>query len=476
VQFSSTGTRYIRYYSRNHAGNNETVQYREIRIDRAPPSVTPLSPANRTKYRLTGPKNISWSVRDDYSAYMTCTLYLNGTAVNTSTVPNDTVITVPTPSLERGRYAWQVYCNDSAPNSASTPIFNFSIKAPIFTHFEVYTDTSKFLNDTAVLDLESMENASVENGNGIITWTGAVDSSEVNYDLNVLIVKHSIVVNSSGMDPSMNSSANLVMYNVTLSNPILLLDGGLCTVCTNIDFNPAAHTLSFSVPHFSNYTAMDNLTNSTNMTNTTFADHRASIDGNITFLDRFGTNTSNNITTEGGNISFQGVAASTLTDRWAGLYGNVSGHIYLTDADTGTSAPLYSWDVSDPNRLVVCASTSDAYQFVSSGPGTGADVDSAWGFGGALDNASNTFNTTTCSLILIEGIINNTGNAKHQGASTFSTCLAKSGSGKGSLAFCTAINQTGRSFNNQTSKYELIVPTSFGTGIVETYYMYAELG
>jgi hypothetical protein len=197
---------------------------------------------------------------------------------------------------------------------------------------------------------------------------------------------------------------------------------------------------------------------------------------NVTYLERFGTNSSGNTTTEGGNISVQNISANTLTDRWAGMYGNVSGSIYLTDSDTGMMNSLYSWSASDPNRLVVCASTNTAYPFSSAGAGTGADIDAAWNFGAASDNGSSTFNSTTCTLTLIEGIISNTGKASHQGASTFSTCIAKSGSGKGSLAFCTAINQTGKTYSNQTSKYELIVPTSFGTGIVETYYLYAELG
>jgi hypothetical protein len=197
---------------------------------------------------------------------------------------------------------------------------------------------------------------------------------------------------------------------------------------------------------------------------------------NVTYLDRYGTNSSGNSTTEGGNISVQNMTASTLTDRWAGMYGNVSGNIYLTDSDSSTPSPLYSWSVSDPNRLVVCASTNSAYPFSSAGAGTGSDIDTAWSFGAVSDNGSITFNTSTCTLTLIEATISNTGKAVHQGASSFSTCIAKSGSGKGSLAFCTAINQTGKTYSNQTSKYELIVPTSFGTGIVETYYLYAELG
>jgi hypothetical protein len=197
---------------------------------------------------------------------------------------------------------------------------------------------------------------------------------------------------------------------------------------------------------------------------------------NVTFLGRFTTNSSGNTSTEGGNISVQNISSTTLTDRWAGMYGNVSGSIYLTDSDTGMLNSLYSWSVSDPNRLVVCASTNTAYPFSSAGAGTGSDIDAAWSFGAASDNGSSTFNSTSCTLTLIEGIISNTGTAAHQGASSFSTCIAKSGSGKSNLAFCTAINQSGKTYSNQTSKYELIVPTSFGTGIVETYYLYAELG
>lgn len=199
--------------------------------------------------------------------------------------------------------------------------------------------------------------------------------------------------------------------------------------------------------------------------------------GTPTFLTRWSYTPTTSVTTEGGNISYQNLTGTTLTDKWAGLYGNVTGTIVLTDASAGTANPLYSWSVDNSNNGIVCAGTSTSYVFSSLSTSTAADVDAAWGFGAASDNATNTFTTAQCTLNFTEANVANTINTTHKGTSTFFTCVVDDGgTAKSDFLFCTNISATGTTYNNQPANYELIVPTpqAIGSAGYEIYYFYVD--
>ena len=202
----------------------------------------------------------------------------------------------------------------------------------------------------------------------------------------------------------------------------------------------------------------------------------ASVSG--TPLDRWaGDTTAGNITTEGGNITSANVAANTLTDRWAGFFGNVTGNIYLTDNSGGTTSYLFMWTADSPTGYV-CVSESNNFPFGNAEKTTAAEINSAWSFGTATDSATNTFTTSTCDITFNNPYveITDTATAKNATNSAFETCAIDhtTASAETDFAFCTAINQTGRNYLNDSADYELIVPTTFGN-VTETYYFYAEL-
>ena len=182
--------------------------------------------------------------------------------------------------------------------------------------------------------------------------------------------------------------------------------------------------------------------------------------------------------TEGGNITLMNLTATTLTDRWAAYYGNISGSIILSTS-TGNSN-IYSWSYTLTNGGEVCMATASAQTFSGTANATPSVIDSAFGLGSVDDNAANTMNLSNCTLVLSTGTEQNTTCARHQGNSTFFTAVIvdSDNTSEADFAFCTNISSTGRYFGNSAAgnaNYELMVPTTPGAG-TETYYFYAELG
>jgi hypothetical protein len=199
------------------------------------------------------------------------------------------------------------------------------------------------------------------------------------------------------------------------------------------------------------------------------------------FLTRWAATTAGNVTTEGGNISSTNLTSGALTDRWAGFFGNVTGSVYLTDNSGGTTNYLYTWSASDPTAGEVCASEASAFNWASVSTATAAQVNTAWSFGSAPDNATNTFTGSTCNLTFVQGNVNNTADTgTNQGSyvnDTFQTCVVgnTTNNAETDFAFCTLINSTGKNYLGQSADYEIIVPTTYGAGQYETYYFYVEI-
>ncbi len=191
-----------------------------------------------------------------------------------------------------------------------------------------------------------------------------------------------------------------------------------------------------------------------------------------------GTGGANNRTIEGGNITGVNVNAGSnaLTEKWASFYGNVSGAIRLTDSSG--AADVYSWSWSDTNGGEVCLSKDSGFSWASAATTTALEVDTAFNFGTAPDNATSTYNDASCNLTINEvaGAITSTGTPL-QGSSTFTNCVLEDTAtpGTSDFAFCTLINATGTNWNNEASDYEIMVPTNHTAGATETYFFFMEL-
>ena len=196
---------------------------------------------------------------------------------------------------------------------------------------------------------------------------------------------------------------------------------------------------------------------------------------------------SNSDLTEGGNITRVDLGSEQLTDRWAGYFGNITSSLILTDNDSNASTTyLYRWaqNASDA-KGEVCASTNSSFDFSSAGATTAAEIDTAWGFLGGLDLATNTFNDGTCDNLTFDQDSNNVSGAPEadgdSGLSTFSTCTIDDGTAtpaKDNIAFCVEAVQnvsTGKNYRNDSVNFEFIVATNETFAGTETYYFFIEL-
>ena len=188
-----------------------------------------------------------------------------------------------------------------------------------------------------------------------------------------------------------------------------------------------------------------------------------------------GAVTAQTAVTQGGNITNANITGATqLTTKWAYFYGNISGNtIALRDA---AGNYVYTWAYSAAaGKGEICLSTASTFP-----PGTLAsanltDLNTQWQLG-TIDNATGTFNTTFNGLNISASVISPVG-AAIQGSSTFTCAAVYNGTlgAKGGYAYCTNISNVGKNYANVNYNYELLVPTTPGTGVVETYYFYVEL-
>jgi hypothetical protein len=204
------------------------------------------------------------------------------------------------------------------------------------------------------------------------------------------------------------------------------------------------------------------------------------------FLTRWSPTGAGTLPTEGGNISETNLTGTSLTDRWAGVFGNVSASVILSSGGN-TVRTLYNWSWTATNGGYACASQGSAFDFAAaSGANNGSVIawdnrgvqllNTQWGFAGAADNATQTFTGNCSALTFTQKTITGASRASHMGSSTFDTCVINDSTGaKTNWAFCSNISATGTNYFGNQSNFELILPVAYGAAQVETYYFYLEL-
>lgn len=128
----------------------------------------------------------------------------------------------------------------------------------LYNEFNGSTTGFLYINDT---ELETIENMTLENTNygkiifsEIINLTENVENNIIDLDSHVNINFNKIEINTTNLT-SLEKSAILYLYNLTLSNPRILRNGSICpsTICEIIDYS--AGTLIFNVSNFTFYSA-----------------------------------------------------------------------------------------------------------------------------------------------------------------------------------------------------------------------------
>ncbi|NYZ76902.1 hypothetical protein H0O02_01145, partial [Candidatus Micrarchaeota archaeon] len=218
-----------------------------------------------------------------------------------------------------------------------------------------------------------------------------------------------------------NATSKLWEYNRTISG-------------TSINWN-----VSCDATGYEPLTTTDNALLSSDVNGTQVDLYAANIT-NSTDLARWEPNvTPGNDTTEGGNITMLNLNGSSLTDRWAGYFGNISGDLLLTDYAGGSASYLYSWSWNSSYGGVVCASTNSTLGRIDIAGAAGSDIDIAWGFGSVADNGAATFNGSNCSLVFDSTPVSDANYADTGPAGGFRTCAYKMADNpaKADMMFCT---------------------------------------
>ncbi|MBN2881363.1 right-handed parallel beta-helix repeat-containing protein [Candidatus Woesearchaeota archaeon] len=167
---------------------------------------------------------------------------------------------------------------------------------PVFDNFDGSTTDFSLYNST---ELENITNATIESVNfGKIKFIVPINFSNLNLNSLIQISNKSIYVNTTASS-KLNVQAELTFYEVNYLNPLILVDGDVCTECQILLYSDG--NLTFNVTHFSNYTIQD-------ATELSIFDSKESSYANIDESVNFYANYTNNSVFISGatcNISFE---------------------------------------------------------------------------------------------------------------------------------------------------------------------------
>ncbi|RME31335.1 hypothetical protein D6789_03090 [Candidatus Woesearchaeota archaeon] len=176
-------------------------------------------------------------------------------------------------------------------------------------------------------------------------------------------------------------------------------------------------------------------------------------------------------TIEAGNVTNTNLTGNTITTRWAGFYGEVSGGILLGDSANNI---FYQWTVSDPTGSYVFAANGTVSDWSSANIKEANVTDMAsYLLESAGDNFTNTFTTrqwfNSTSLS-----INNTWTATtwQNGTQTtnFTTYALKTADNS-TMIWAGSVVSNAVAFKNETTDYQILAPADT---TAQTYYFYLE--
>ncbi len=168
VNVSTEGISYIRYYSKDNAGNNETVQNKTIKIDRTPPKITVNSPTNN-QYIYTHNITINLTVTDNFLNYTNISIYNStGNLVNSTRNQTNGTYTITLSVLTDDIYNITATTYDNATNFNSSSVsitvdttnqtvFPSSINIPLKPE-ETNTTSFKMMNVSENVSLSITDN------------------------------------------------------------------------------------------------------------------------------------------------------------------------------------------------------------------------------------------------------------------------------------------------------------------------------
>ena len=177
----------------------------------------------------------------------------------------------------------------------------------------------------------------------------------------------------------------------------------------------------------------------------------------------------------GGNITAVNISGSSITDRWAGFYGNISGVVRLADA---AGNKFYQWSINVITGAVVYATNGTVSNWSTLVPASYVNMP-AYLVQSAADNYSNTFvanETFSTNLRSINNVFYTytlNGSVQNSSFKTYSLAASVNASAQdnSTLVFAGKAVQQSNTFDNNAADFQIIAPARSLT----TYYFYLEL-
>ncbi|MDH3324942.1 MAG: BspA family leucine-rich repeat surface protein, partial [Candidatus Peregrinibacteria bacterium] len=131
------------------------------------------------------------------------------------------------------------------------------VNPPWFVYYATFNGSTTDFNSLDPTSLQNVSDATLERTQyGKIVWNNPVNATSADFDTNVNISHGFVGVNSSALDSTFNSSANLTLYNLPFAQPVILMDGVECSDCVILNYSGG--DLTFNVSHFANYSVFGN--------------------------------------------------------------------------------------------------------------------------------------------------------------------------------------------------------------------------
>ncbi|MGM5480849.1 MAG: hypothetical protein ACQESE_00395 [Nanobdellota archaeon] len=179
---------------------------------------------------------------------------------------------------------------------------------------------------------------------------------------------------------------------------------------------------------------------------------------------------STTVDTEGGNVTYVDVSGTSITGRWAGFFGNISGNIMLGDSSDNQ---FFQWTVSDLTGAVVYAANTTVTDWTQANfdPASNAVMPS-YVQGSLTDNFTNTFTASeefsSSSLTVADVPFATTWNST--GVGNLKTYALQSIADNALVFGGLAVDDTD-GFNGNSVDYQILVPAETTT----SYSFYLEL-
>ena len=169
-----------------------------------------------------------------------------------------------------GGHTLYLFSNNSIESTSKNVTFYVNSSALTIDYDSFQWGNSTNITKYPIEKIQNFSGLNLENpGYGRISFNKNINITDdenpndlvVNISKNVNISYNSISVNTTAL-PNFDKSATLYIYNLTFTNPRILIDGEVCPSAICIEDSYENGTLKFNVTHFTTYSAEETPTSS----------------------------------------------------------------------------------------------------------------------------------------------------------------------------------------------------------------------